>query len=145
MLNTVLTADEATISCDRALRIAHTDAEAVCRDLSIPSAARFFRYRIVALAAMAALGVGYDAAAADFVWLEGEQPTRVNCQPEPEGVGHPEFLSQRAWFRVGIDAGQVEREAPAEGVLVDYAFDAKTAGEYERLGSDRLRVRPRAV
>lgn len=35
MLNTVLTADEATISCDRALRIARTDAEAVYRDLSI--------------------------------------------------------------------------------------------------------------
>ena len=82
------------------------------------------------------------AAAAGFVWLEGEKPTQVNYEPKPEGVGHPEFLSEKAWLKVAIDGGQVEREAPAEGVLLDYAFDAKTAGEYEvwaRIGYEFVR------
>ena len=56
--------------------------------------------------------------------------------------GDPEFLSERAWFRIGIDGNQVEREAPAEGVLVDYAFQAQAAGEYElwaRIGYEFVR------
>ena len=57
-------------------------------------------------------------------------------------MGHPEFLSERAWFRIGIDANQVDREAPAEGVLLDYAFDAQAVGEYEvwaRIGYEFVR------
>ena len=62
---------------------------------------------------------------------KASSPTRANYQPKAEGVGHPEFLSEQAWFRIGIDGNQVDREAPADGVLVDYAFDAQAAGEYE--------------
>jgi hypothetical protein len=71
------------------------------------------------------------AAALDFVWLEGEQPSRVNVPQRSDGVGRPEFLSERGWFRIAIESNQVEREAPAEGVLVDYAFEAPAAGEYD--------------
>ena len=95
------------------------------------SAFRFLRCWIAALAAALVPSLCTDGAETAFVWLEGEQPTRANYQPKAEGVGHPEFLSNQAWFRIGIDGNQVDREAPADGVLVDYAFDAQAAGEYE--------------
>jgi beta-galactosidase len=107
------------------------------------SAFRILRCWIITLIALFALNLCSLAAAADFVWLEGEQPTRANYQPKPEGVGRPEFLSEKGWFKVAIDAGQVERETPAEGVLLDYAWDAKTAGEYEvwaRIGYEFVRA-----
>jgi len=107
------------------------------------SALRALRCWISAIAAVATLSLGCDAAAVEFVWLEGEQPARANYQPKPEGAGRPEFLSERAWWKVAIEGGQVEREAPAEGVLVDYGFDAKTAGEYEiwaRIGYEFVRA-----
>jgi hypothetical protein len=69
--------------------------------------------------------------------------SRANYQPKADGVGHPEFLSEQAWFRsLGIDGDQVDREAPADGVLVDYAFDAQAAAEYElwaRIGYEFVR------
>jgi hypothetical protein len=108
----------------------------------VRSARRFLRGWLVAWTAAVASCLSSYSAAADFVWLEGEQPTRVNYQPKPEGVGHPEFLSGRAWFKVAIDAGQIERETSAEGVLVDYACDVKTAGNYAvwaRIGYEFVR------
>ena len=95
---------------------------------------RFLRCWIAALTAVVVPSLCVLGAETPLVWLEGEQPTRVNYQAKAEGVGHPEFLSERAWFRIGIDGNQVEREVPAEGVLVDYAFDAQAAGEYELWG-----------
>jgi beta-galactosidase len=106
------------------------------------SAFRFLRCWLAALAAAWVPGLCADGAETALVWLEGEQPTRANYQPQAEGVGHPEFLSERAWFRIGIDGNQVDREAPADGVLVDYAFDAQAAGEYElwaRIGYEFVR------
>ena len=95
---------------------------------------------VAALAALVAIGP--VAHAAEFVWLEGEKPAHANYQPKAEGVGRPEFLSERAWLRIAIDAGQVEREAPADGVLLEYACDAKAAGNYEvwaRIGYEFVR------
>ncbi|MCU0977712.1 MAG: hypothetical protein MUF25_00935 [Pirellulaceae bacterium] len=106
------------------------------------SAFRFLRCWLAALAAAWVPGLCADGAETALVWLEGEQPTRANYQPQAEGVGHPEFLSERAWFKIGIDGNQVDREAPADGVLVDYAFDAQAAGEYElwaRIGYEFVR------
>ena len=103
---------------------------------------RSLRCWLAALTAVVVPSLCALAAETPLVWLEGEQPTHVNYPTKAEGVGHPEFLSERAWFRIGIDGNQVEREAPAEGVLVDYAFDAQAAGEYElwaRIGYEFVR------
>ncbi len=105
-------------------------------------AVRFPGLAIAVLAAVATLPSDVHAAVVPFVWLEGEQPTRTNYQPKAEGVGHPEFLSEQAWWRVAIEADQVDRVAPAEGVLVDYAFATTAAGDYElwaRIGYEFVR------
>jgi hypothetical protein len=111
----------------------------------VPVAMRLFRVLIcwfVAWVAALVPGLCARAAAADFVWLEGESPTRINVPVKQEGVGRPQFLSERAWLRVAIDANQVEREVPAEGVLVDYAFEIPKAAEHEvwaRIGYEFVR------
>jgi beta-galactosidase len=96
----------------------------------------------VGLIGAASLILPAPAAAAPFVWLEGEKPTRINYQPNPEGVGNPHFLSGTNWLKISLEADKLEKEAPAEGVLVDYAFEAPAAGEYEiwaRLGYEFVR------
>ncbi|MBI5383711.1 MAG: hypothetical protein HZA90_03390 [Verrucomicrobia bacterium] len=69
--------------------------------------------------------------AGDLIWIEGEQPTKINQPIKQEGVGHPEFLSQQAWLKVAIDADKVDKDAPADGVLIDYAFEVASAAEHE--------------
>jgi len=53
-----------------------------------------------------------------FVWLEGEAPTAINVRVREEGVGHPHFLSERQWLRVGIEAESVEKDAPKDAPKV---------------------------
>lgn len=106
------------------------------------SLVHFLGMWIALLASVAMPATGVLGAEVHYVWLEGEQPTRANYQPKADGVGHPEFLSERAWWRVAIDADQVEREAPGEGVRADYAFETTVAGEYElgaRIGYEFVR------
>ncbi len=77
-----------------------------------------------------------------YIWLEGETPTHINFTPKPEGVGHPDFLSDGAWLKVSIDAGKVEADAPADGVLIDYALQVTAPGDYEawaRIGYELVR------
>jgi beta-galactosidase len=97
---------------------------------------------IAAVAVAVVPGLYPAAEAQDFLWLEGERPSRVNIPQQAAGVGHPEFLSERAWFQAAIDANQVDRDAPAEGVLVDYAFDTSSRAEYgiwARIGYEFVR------
>ncbi|HZT44121.1 MAG TPA: glycoside hydrolase family 2 TIM barrel-domain containing protein [Chthonomonadaceae bacterium] len=69
--------------------------------------------------------------AQDFVWLEGEAPASCNVKPAVTRPGHKEFLSGQQWLQIAIDANKVEKETPAEGVLIQYKFDIKKAGDYE--------------
>ena len=70
-------------------------------------------------------------AAPAFVWIEGEQPTSVNCRPADDGVGHPEFLSQGKWLKVAVESDSVEKQVPAEGALIEYTLAMPTAADYE--------------
>lgn len=83
------------------------------------------------------------AQAADFVWMEGEKPSRKNYPCGPAGVEKTQFLSQGAWLSVSLDAAKIARECPKEGVLLDYDFEITAAGEYEvwnRVGMEFVRT-----
>ncbi|MHB8969363.1 MAG: glycosyl hydrolase 2 galactose-binding domain-containing protein [Pirellulaceae bacterium] len=80
--------------------------------------------------------------AADFVWIEGEQPTSVNVEVKREGWGNQQFLSNEHWLSLSLDSQQVEKDVPAEGVLIQYAFNMDQAGEYDvwqRIGFEFVR------
>jgi Glycosyl hydrolases family 2, sugar binding domain/Glycosyl hydrolases family 2/Glycosyl hydrolases family 2, TIM barrel domain len=99
------------------------------------------RFSVAGLSALAPIA---SDAAGNFVWLEGEQPARINIVPKPEGVGHSDFLSATNWLKISIDADQVEKNAPAEGVRVAYTFQTDSADPYEiwiRLGYEFVRSR----
>ena len=74
---------------------------------------------------------------ADFVWLEGENPTAANVKNggelkyEMSAWGHTEFFSGGKWLQVSVDADKVEKSAPDAGVLLTYAFDAPKTADYE--------------
>ncbi|MBN2139117.1 MAG: hypothetical protein JW720_15020 [Sedimentisphaerales bacterium] len=80
------------------------------------------------------------AATADWIWLEAEKPTSMNIKASP-GMTH-EYLSG-PWLSVMVDADKVEKEVPAEGVLISYDFSVAADGKYEiwnRLGFDSIRT-----
>ena len=77
-----------------------------------------------------------------FVWIEGEQPTKTNIQPNLSGWGHTEFLSDGKWLHLSLDPAKVEQELPAEGALLEYAFAAPKDAKYEvwnRVGLEFVR------
>ena len=78
-----------------------------------------------------------------FVWIEGEQPAKVTgITPKMSGWGHKEFLSEDQWLHVSVDAAAVEKEVPPEGALLEYAFSAPKAANYEvwtRIGFEFVR------
>ena len=83
-----------------------------------------------------------NAWAADFAWMEGEQPTRQNFQAAGSGWGHADYLSQDKWLNVSVDANEVEKQVPEEGILFSYDFQAPSAGSYEvwnRVGYESVR------
>jgi hypothetical protein len=64
----------------------------------------------------------------DPVWIEAEQTVSVNVPPKVAGWGRKELLSGERWLHYSIDAGEVERKVPPEGILLRYAFAAGQAG-----------------
>ncbi len=80
-------------------------------------------------------------AAADFVWIEGEQPTSVNVEAKREGWGNQQFLSEGHWLSLSLDSQQVEKDVPAEGVLIQYAFAVDQTRRLRHLETDRVRIR----
>ena len=112
---------------------------------------------LIASCVLCLLAVGRSAEAADdtrgaaemgalasqsYVWIEGEAPAEVNVTPTVAGWGHPEFLSGGKWLQVSIPAGaaeqprsrdaeKVEKEVPAEGVLIRYRFRIEQPGDYQ--------------
>lgn len=65
-----------------------------------------------------------------FVWLEGEKPTASNVKFSLEGSERP-FLSGDRWLKVSIEAANVEKELPAGGAVLEYAFDLAKDAKYE--------------
>jgi len=70
------------------------------------------------------------AAAASFVWVEGEQPKACNLTPDVNGSGRPTLLSGGKWLTLHMDAAEAEKQLPAEGALVTYAFKAEQGGKH---------------
>ncbi|HRT96398.1 MAG TPA: glycoside hydrolase family 2 TIM barrel-domain containing protein [Planctomycetota bacterium] len=78
-----------------------------------------------------------------FVWLEGEAPTKVSgLKPNMAGWGRKEFLSEEKWLHISMDPAAVEKDLPAEGGLLEYAFAAPKDAAYEvwtRIGFEFVR------
>src|ERR1019366_4151380 len=80
--------------------------------------------------------------AQEYVWLEGEAPTRATVKFETGGWGHAEYLSGGKWLFANIEPKDIEAKIPADGAVISYDFDAKTAGDYEiwaRVGHEFVR------
>lgn len=78
-----------------------------------------------------------------FVWLEGEAPAKVaGIKPNMTGWGRKDFLSGERWLHVSMDPAAVEKELPAEGGLLEYAFTTPQDATYEvwlRIGFEFVR------
>ena len=68
--------------------------------------------------------------------------TRATVQFQVGGWGHVEYLSGGKWLFANIEAKDVEAKIPADGALLSYDFEVKTAGDYEvwaRVGHEFVR------
>ena len=93
-------------------------------------------------ALLLSLSVAAPASAADFAWMEGESPTSKNMDVSGAGWGNQQFLSQQSWLNVSLDPDKVQNQAPKEGILLTYEFQAPSAGRYEvwnRIGFEFVR------
>ena len=50
---------------------------------------------------------------------------------ETGGWGHADFLSGGSWLHGSVEPQDLEAKIPAEGAVLSYDFEAKTAGDYE--------------
>ena len=76
------------------------------------------------------------------IWIEAEKPSETNLQPGIGGWGKKQYLSEESWLHYNIGADKVEATVPEGGIIVKYAFEAKTAGDYElwaRIGHEFAR------
>jgi hypothetical protein len=69
--------------------------------------------------------------AAEYVWLEGENPTSANIKPNMAGWGHKELMSGQKWLDVNIADNDVEKNLPEAGGLISYDFHIKSPGSYQ--------------
>ncbi len=101
--------------------------------------------RQAALCLSSVLLVGITAAslpAQEYVWLEGEAPTRATVKFETGGWGHAKYLSGGKWLFASIEPKDIETKIPAEGAVLSYDFDAEKVGGYEiwaRVGYEFVR------
>ena len=79
----------------------------------------------------AALFLMLAAHAADYIWLEAENPTRENVTTTPADAPNPQFISGGKWLNYTVGEGDVQKTVPKEGALFSYDFTANTAGAYE--------------
>ena len=82
-------------------------------------------------------------AAQEYVWLEGEAPTRATVKFETGGWGHAEYLSGGSWLHGSVEPQDMEAKIPAAGAVLSYDFDGKAAGDYEtwvRVGYEFVRA-----
>ncbi len=85
------------------------------------------------------------AVAADTIWIEGEAPASVapdSIKPSIENVGRPQYLSGGNWLKINMEAGDVAKQMPTDGIMLTYNFSAPKDGRYDlwdRLGFERVR------
>src|SRR5262249_20724151 len=66
----------------------------------------------------------------------------ADLKPKIDGWGRKEFLSGEKWLQIAIDAANVEREVPGDGILLTYPFTLLADGRYEiwdRVGYEFVR------
>jgi hypothetical protein len=87
--------------------------------------------RFPLLAALLLGALASSSRARDYVWIEGETPTKANVQFQSSGWGHPDYLSGGKWLFGSVEANDLEAKVPADGAVLTYDFATKTGGAYE--------------
>jgi hypothetical protein len=82
------------------------------------------------LATILVLSSSARAAEPAFVWIEGES-AKTDAKVDVGDWGRPQFLSSGNWLHISVDEGNVEKEVPADGILLDYPFQCSKTGHYE--------------
>jgi len=85
---------------------------------------------VFTLSLVAGFALAGRAATSAFVWLEGESAL-TTAKVDIGGWGRPQFLSGGNWLHLSVEAGQVEKQVPAEGLLLDYPFASPKTARYE--------------
>ena len=85
--------------------------------------------RILA-SAIVTVSLAANLLAAEFVWIEGEA-AKANVETKAAGWGRPHFLSEEKWLHISVEAGNVEKQLPNEGIILSYAFKTPKAAKYE--------------
>ena len=82
---------------------------------------------------------------APYVWLEGEAFSALNISGKPVSVsdwGKPAFLSGEKWLHISLDAAEVEKTVPPEGVVLSYDVSVPSGGNWaiwNRVGYEFVR------
>jgi beta-galactosidase len=87
---------------------------------------------LLTLAAL--LSVPARLPAQDYIWLEGESPTRANVKFSATGWGNAHYLSGGKWLYGSVEAKDLEAKIPKGGAVLTYEFRAKRGGTYEVWG-----------
>ncbi len=84
----------------------------------------------------------------DAIWIESQNTASLNAQNsdklkiQTSGWGHSEFLSGGSWFQISADAANVGSAIPADGLVLNYKFNASKAANYQiwnRIGYEFVR------
>ena len=82
------------------------------------------------------------AATPALVWIEAEQPGPGSFPTKPADAARPGWLSGGKWAFVNVEAKDVAKQVPAEGVMLKYPFTTPAEGKYEvwnRVGMEYIR------
>ncbi len=83
-----------------------------------------------------------------FTWIEAQDTSAINLKTsdkakvETAGWGNVDFLSNKNWFQISVDEGNVDAAVPAEGVVLSYKFRPAQAGRnqvWDRIGYEFVR------
>src|ERR1700733_5337346 len=89
---------------------------------------RFFSIVFLSLICLAG---AFAQAADNYVWLEGESPTKSNVKWTAAGSSHTDWLSGGKWLTFSMDEGKIEKELPNEGAMFEYAIPTPADGRQE--------------
>lgn len=97
------------------------------------------QWRVFGLAALllGTVAIGRAARAADYVWIEAENTTALNVKANDKlkvqttGWGNKQFLSGESWLQISAEAGDVDKQVPDDGVILQYQCATPKAANYE--------------
>jgi len=81
--------------------------------------------------------------AKNYVWIEGEQPSKSNFSLSVWSGKNPEILSGSKWGTFSVNKDQIKKKVPEEGLILSYDFEIDKNGEYEiwaRIGFEWVRA-----